>query len=116
MTNNKSNASDFRFHSPLTILEDGQIGSSGYHWSETDNEQNKTTGRCNVFVILFCVQQNEIEEVVDLFLKSLFDILFFLSSNSPLVIVVVVVVVVGVGTNLNWSNGHVLRSESESGR
>ena len=48
-TNNKSNASDFRFHSPLTILEDGQIGSSGYHWSETDNEQNKTTGGCHVF-------------------------------------------------------------------
>ena len=62
------------------------------------------------FVILFCVQQNEIEEVVDLFSQCFFDILFFL-SNSPLVIVVVVVVVV-VGTNLNWSNGHVLRSES----
>ena len=59
------------------------------------------------FVILFCVQQNEIKELVDLFLQSFFDILFFL-SNSLLVIVVVV-----VGTNLNWSNGHVLRSESE---
>ena len=63
------------------------------------------------FVILFCVQQNEIEKVVELFLQSFFDILFFL-SNSPLVIVVVAVVVVVVGTNLNWSNRHVLRSES----
>ena len=64
------------------------------------------------FVILFCVQQNEIEEVVDLFLLNVFNILFFL-SNSPLAIMVVVVVIVMVvGTNLNWSNGHVLRSES----
>ena len=31
-----------------------------------------------------------------------------LLSNCPLVILVVVM----VGTNLNWSNGHVLRSES----
>ena len=54
-----------------------------------------------------------IVELVDVFLKCFFHLPFYL-VNYPLVIVVLVVmaVVVVVGTNLNWSNRHVLRSES----